>query len=511
MSNISLEDLRFTKAYEAPTRLSEFIGIDGTTKDSTDAELEAIYELARAKYLTRTRNGELWQTVHSVIYSEKGIEHLWTQEDWNKDYCSGDAYTKEETDELLEGKQDTITEDTEITLKKVHFGEMFVDEGTLKATATAIQNLGTAVEELDENKVEQTDIDSAIATEDTAVKSWVEGKGYSLISETGYRIDLECDSSTYELKAKLYDKNNVLLSTSTVIDLPIESLIVDVDFDEDTKELVITLKSGATVRVPIGSIVSGLATQDFVRGYAYSKNDVYTKTEANALLDDKVDAEDGKGLSTNDYTDAEKQDVADNTTARHTHSNKSILDTITQAMLDLIGTISGKYVKPTSGIPKTDLAESVQDSLNLADTALQEHQDISGKANTSYVDEEIARVEDEIPTVPTNVSAFTNDAGYLTEHQDVSNLQTKMDVSLPTSDKTVVGAIGDVLNQITTHIADAVKHITSAERTAWNGKLSDAPNDGKQYVRESGAWAEVTVPEVAVLTTAEVDEIWEDN
>lgn len=31
----------------------------------------------------------------------------------------------------------------------------------------------------------------------------------------------------------------------------------------------------------------------------------------------------------------------------------------------------------------------------------------------------------EIPTVPTNVSEFTNDAGYLTEHQDISNLVVK--------------------------------------------------------------------------------------
>ena len=42
---------------------------------------------------------------------------------------------------------------------------------------------------------------------------------------------------------------------------------------------------------------------------------------------------------------------------------------------------SAKYNKPTGGIPKTDLASSVQTSLGKADTALQEHQDISGKAN----------------------------------------------------------------------------------------------------------------------------------
>ena len=43
----------------------------------------------------------------------------------------------------------------------------------------------------------------------------------------------------------------------------------------------------------------------------------------------------------------------------------------------------GTYSKPSSGIPKTDLASAVQTSLGKADTALQNHQDISGKENVS--------------------------------------------------------------------------------------------------------------------------------
>lgn len=42
---------------------------------------------------------------------------------------------------------------------------------------------------------------------------------------------------------------------------------------------------------------------------------------------------------------------------------------------------NAKYDKPSGGIPKTDLAQAVQDSLDLADSALQAHQDISGKAD----------------------------------------------------------------------------------------------------------------------------------
>ena len=45
----------------------------------------------------------------------------------------------------------------------------------------------------------------------------------------------------------------------------------------------------------------------------------------------------------------------------------------------------GTYSKPTGGIPKADLTSEVQTSLGKADTALQEHQDISGKADKTEV------------------------------------------------------------------------------------------------------------------------------
>ena len=42
---------------------------------------------------------------------------------------------------------------------------------------------------------------------------------------------------------------------------------------------------------------------------------------------------------------------------------------------------NAKYDKPSTGIPSTDMSQAVQDSLALADSAIQQHQDISGKAD----------------------------------------------------------------------------------------------------------------------------------
>jgi len=59
----------------------------------------------------------------------------------------------------------------------------------------------------------------------------------------------------------------------------------------------------------------------------------------------------------------------------------------------------GTYSKPSGGIPKSDLAQAVQTSLGKADTALQEHQSLSGYATETYVQQQIAAIPDELPSV----------------------------------------------------------------------------------------------------------------
>ena len=49
-----------------------------------------------------------------------------------------------------------------------------------------------------------------------------------------------------------------------------------------------------------------------------------------------------------------------------------------------ISVVASKYTKPQGGIPETDMAEDVKTSLGLANTALQKHQDISGKLDKQY-------------------------------------------------------------------------------------------------------------------------------
>lgn len=80
----------------------------------------------------------------------------------------------------------------------------------------------------------------------------------------------------------------------------------------------------------------------------------------------------------------------------------------------------------------------------------------TGLATETYVDDKIAEID--IPTAPTKVSAFTNDAGYLTEHQSLIEYAKKTDIpapyTLPTASTSTLGGVKVDGNTIT--IADGV-------------------------------------------------------
>ena len=82
-------------------------------------------------------------------------------------------------------------------------------------------------------------------------------------------------------------------------------------------------KSGKTTTIEITD-ENGIKTAKIEDGL-----DGYDDTEIKTEIEKQVSKVVGKGLSTNDYDDTEKQNNTANTLARHTHSNKGILDNMT--------------------------------------------------------------------------------------------------------------------------------------------------------------------------------------
>lgn len=145
-------------------------------------------------------------------------------------------------------------------------------------------------------------------------------------------------------------------------------------------------------------------------------------------------------------------------------NNKSLIDGITTGKVsvsdivdNLTSSATNKPLSAKQGKALKDLIDGIVIPTSISAFTndvgyLTQHQDISGKANTadlavvatsgSYND---LLNKPTIPTVPTNVSAFNNDAGYLTQHQDISGKANTADLSTVATS----GSYNDLLNKPT--------------------------------------------------------------
>lgn len=74
-------------------------------------------------------------------------------------------------------------------------------------------------------------------------------------------IRLSIDPSTFVVTAQLKDQDNNNIGAAQTIDLPLESVVVSGAYDSVTKEVVLTLENGSTVRFSVADLVSGLQTE----------------------------------------------------------------------------------------------------------------------------------------------------------------------------------------------------------------------------------------------------------
>ena len=205
-------------------------------------------------------------------------------------------------------------------------------------------------------------------------------------------------------------------------------------FDAEDNNIKDTYSTKEYVTQKISELVnSAPETLDTLNELAAALNsDPNFATTITNQLGAKVDKEEGKQLSTEDFTTALKTSLE-----------------------SLPGEVQGKYVKPSEGIPKTDLSSEVQESLNKADSAIQ---DISSKVDNSAYSEDKKNfaLKTEIPTTlpASDVSAWAKEA------------------VKPTYTATEIG-----LDQVN-NTSDMDKPVSTATQTALDGKVDKV--EGKQ-------------------------------
>ena len=183
------------------------------------------------------------------------------------------------------------------------------------------------------------------------------------------------------MTVSLKDQDGTVLN-SKVVDFPLESVVVSGAYDDNTKKVVLTLQNGSTIDFSVADLIEGLQAEI---------------TSSNKLDSDLVDdtSQTNKFVTATDISNWNgKQDsIADLSTIR---SGASAGATAVQPEdLSTVAT-TGSYTdllnKPT--IPSAQ----IQSDWNQGDNTKLDY--IKNKPT--------------IPTVPSNVSAFTNDSGYIT-------------------------------------------------------------------------------------------------
>ena len=144
-----------------------------------------------------------------IIEFENGNPYITKKLNWNEKANSTDVYVKQEIDEFLDLKADKST----------------------TYTKTEVNTLLGA-------KADATTTASGIAA-------------------SGHSIVLSINNTTYVLTAQLLDANNNVLNTQT-IDLPLETMVVNGSYNDQTKKIVLTLQSGSTIEFSVADLIDGL-------------------------------------------------------------------------------------------------------------------------------------------------------------------------------------------------------------------------------------------------------------
>ncbi len=121
------------------------------------------------------------------------------------------------------------------------------------------------------------------------------------VEAAGHKLSATMDTTNYVLTLKLLDANDNIIDTKTV-DLPLEELVVSGSYDATNKKIVLTLKSGQTIEIPVTNLLAGLVNATRQVGSNNLSDDI-TPTQ---LFNDIKDL---TGTMTNKSIDADDNDV----------------------------------------------------------------------------------------------------------------------------------------------------------------------------------------------------------
>lgn len=96
-------------------------------------------------------------------------------------------------------------------------------------------------------------------------------KGY--VDTFAKDVALSLDQSTYVLTVTLKNASGGNIVSRTV-DLPLETMVVSGSYDSVNQAIILTLKNGQTISIPVGDLISGLVSTDYLQANYYNKTQI---------------------------------------------------------------------------------------------------------------------------------------------------------------------------------------------------------------------------------------------
>lgn len=250
-------------------------------------------------------------------------------------------------------------------------------------------------------------------------------------------LTLSLDNTNYKITLSGTKCNGTQFTVSSVIDLPLESVVVNGSYNSTSKKVILTLQGGSTIEFSVADLVSGLQSEI---------------TSSNKLSADLVD----DSSATNKFT---------STSEKNTWNGKQdalVFNTTYNATTNKVATVSDIPIiydwakaasKPSYAVG--EISGAVPNTRTVNGKALNANITLSASdvgalsSNTSLFSGSYTDLTDKptIPTVPTTLSSFTDDLGsspththsqYLTEHQSLTNyVQKSQTAGLLKNDGTV--------------------------------------------------------------------------
>ena len=233
-------------------------------------------------------------------------------------------------------------------------------------------------------------------------------------------LSLSLDSTNYKITLSGTKVDGTTFTVSDVIDLPLESVVVNGSYNNTTKKVVLTLQSGSTVEFSVADLVSGLQSEitstnklsaDLIADGTTNK--VVTaseKTTWNGKQDALTNADVLTGITS---TKVSNWDNA--ATNSHTHSNKSVLDGISSTDItnwnsktNNVGTVTGVKMNGTTNNPTNGVVDL--GTVITSETTL-------SKGSTSGTGNAVTDI-----TVSGHQITLTKGTTFLTQHQSIKTL-----------------------------------------------------------------------------------------